>query len=171
MRRVAGAACRRFLPAAILSMLAMTPARSAPAAPVREGAPMADAPQPPDAPPPCRVLFLGAATAGWYAATDDERRAVILPRLVAVCRGWAALGAELISSFDDDLFMVGPPHSAAFSWYLLYRVPGPDAAVAMIDSFRDGRGGPRLDRWFRLEARIGRAFFPVEPNDGPPHQP
>lgn len=117
----------------------------------------------PDVTPPLRVLLLGAATEGWYRAPDEERRKIILPRLLSVMRGWQGLGARLLASFDDDVLKVGLPQEGAATWFLIYEVPSLQVVSDMLHSFRLEEGGARLDRWFRLEARPGRAFFPVEP--------
>ena len=117
---------------------------------------------PPDLTPPYRLLVLGGATQGWYDATDAERTGIALPRLISVCRSWEGMGARLITSLDDDVFTVGESRTAAHSWYLIYEIDRFETAVAMIDSFRKSEGAARLDRWFRLEARICRPFFPVE---------
>ena len=112
--------------------------------------------------PPYRVLFLGAANHGWFSASDAERTGVILPRLKQVCAGWKAMGARLITTLDDDLFIVGQPSSTAFTWYLVYEIDALETVTAMIHSFRISENGARLDKWFRLEARVCRPFFPVE---------
>ena len=117
---------------------------------------------PPKVESPFRILFLGAATMGWSMASDEERRQTILPRLLEVCASWADMGARLITTLDDDLFMVGQPSSTAFSWYFVYEVDRLDTVAAMIQSFRVSKDGARLDKWFRLEARICRPFFPIE---------
>jgi len=116
----------------------------------------------PNARPPHRVLLLGAATRGWYAASEDERRHLALPRLVAVCAGWATLGARLITTLDDDIFKVGEPAAGDVTWYLVYEVDDLQTVSEMLNAFRIERDGARLDRWFRLEARICRPFFPIE---------
>ena len=116
----------------------------------------------PDFKPPYRLLVLGSAAPGWYAATDEERTQVALPRLIEVCRGWEKSGARLVTTLDDDFFTVGEPQTTAYSWYLIYEIDDIAVAVAMIDSFRKSKDGARLDRWFRLEARICRPFFPIE---------
>lgn len=117
----------------------------------------------PEFKPPHRALFLGSATEGWYAASDEERRDVILPRLVEACASWKTMGARLITTLDDDLFTVGESKSTAYNWYFVYEVDDLQTVTAMIQSFRASKDGARLDRWFRLEARICRPFFPIEP--------
>ena len=112
---------------------------------------------------PHRVLFLGSATQGWYAASDEERSDIILPRLVEVCSSWKEMGARLITSLDDDLFTVGESKSTPYSWYFVYEVDNLETVTAMIQTFRISKEGARLDKWFRLEARICRPFFPIEP--------
>lgn len=121
----------------------------------------------PDATPPHRVLLLGASGPGWYAASDAERRDVILPRLVRVCAGWRDLGARLITTLDDDLLKVGQPAGDDFTWYLVYEVPSLQIVSDMLHAFRVEEDGARLDRWFRLEAKICRPFFPIEAIDQP----
>ncbi len=117
----------------------------------------------PSVPSPLRVVFLGAATEGWYQASNEHRRERILPRLRAVFDQWNAMGARALATVDDDLFMVGQPTGPGFSWYLVYDVPTLDTVAAMIDTFREDVDGFRLDQAVRLEARIGRPFFLVEP--------
>lgn len=116
----------------------------------------------PDASPPYRVLLLGASGPGWYAASDLERQTVILPRLMQVCSRWLDLGARLVTTLDDDLLKVGQPAGDDFTWYLVYEVPSVQTVSDMLHLFRVEEGGARLDRWFRLEARLCRPFFPIE---------
>lgn len=116
----------------------------------------------PDATPPLRVLLLGASGPGWYAASGTERAEVILPRLMQVCAGWLDLGARLITTLDDDILKVGQPAGDDFTWYLVYEVPGLQTVSDMLHAFRVEENGARLDRWFRLEAKICRPFFPIE---------
>ena len=123
---------------------------------------MTDAYPAPDATPPLRVLILGAATRGWYAASAEVRQAVILPRLAAALKGWEAAGARLVASFDDDVLKAGEPADGGWTWFLVYEVPSLQTVAEMLHAFRWG-DDDRLDRWFRLEAKVGRAFFPVEP--------
>ena len=119
----------------------------------------------PDARPPLRVLLLGASGPGWYAASQDERRALILPRLTAVCARWLTMGARLVVSLDDDILKVGQPPGDDATWYLVYDVPDLQTVSDMLHLFRLEEDGARLDRWFRLEAKICRPFFPAEPAD------
>jgi hypothetical protein len=116
----------------------------------------------PDAAPPHRVLFLGASTQGWYTASAADRRDVILPLLTAVCAGWKDLGARLVTTLDDDILKVGQPAGDDFTWYLVYEVPSLQTVSDMLHGFRIDHDGARLDRWFRLEAKICRPFFPIE---------
>jgi hypothetical protein len=119
--------------------------------------------QHPRVPSPLRVVFLGAATEGWYQASAEARRTQLLPRLQAMFDQWRAMGARVLATVDDDLFMVGQPTGQGSSWYLVMDVPDLDTVAAMIDLLRREVDGVRLDRAFRLEARIGRPFFPLEP--------
>lgn len=116
----------------------------------------------PSASPPLRLLLLGASTQGWYAASAADQAEVILPRLTEVCGEWATLGARLITTLDDDLLKVGEPVSGDHTWYLVYEVPDLQTVSDMLHAFRVEKHGARLDRWFRLEAKICRPFFPIE---------
>ncbi|HRJ68835.1 MAG TPA: hypothetical protein PK812_04430 [Beijerinckiaceae bacterium] len=123
---------------------------------------MADPYPAPDATPPLRVLILGASGPGWYAASQQERAERILPRLAAVFAAWTALGARLIVTLDDDLLKVGQPADHDHTWYLVYDVPDLQTVSTMLHQFRLEVDGARLDRWFRLEAKVCRPFFPAE---------
>jgi hypothetical protein len=111
-----------------------------------------------------RVMMCGAAELGWFQASNEDRKNIILPRFSEVLKSWEdKLGARLIGTIDDDLFMVGPPGSPPWTWYLLYDVPDIDTIAAMIDAIRQSEDGkPRLDRFIRIEAIIGRPFVLLE---------
>jgi hypothetical protein len=115
---------------------------------------------PPDLPgPPYRALVMGSLQPGYYTATNDARTASILPAMKALLDYWESLGARLIGSFDDDLFIVGPPASIDFSIYLLFEVESLDLLVGMLQRVRETHAGVRLDQYLRFEARVGRALF------------
>lgn len=116
----------------------------------------------PQFPVPCRVLLLGAATQGWFQASDEERRGVVLPRFRRVIEEWKELGAKPLATLDDDLFMVGEPGSPDFTWYLLFEVPSLEVPCAMLQRLRVTVDGGRLDKYIRIEAKIGRPFFLLE---------
>jgi hypothetical protein len=100
-----------------------------------------------------------AATDGWYGVDDAAAREALLTRLKAFFDGWAAGGAALVGSFDDDLFAVGQPSSLGWSIFVLYDVPDLDLVVERLHSLRQDVDGIRLDRCFRAEVRIGRNLF------------
>lgn len=102
---------------------------------------------------------MGSLQPGYYTATDGERRDSILPAMKLLLEGWDALGAHLVGSFDDDLFIVGPPASVDFSIYMLFDIQGLDTVVQMLQRVRESTGGVRLDEYIRFEARIGRPLF------------
>jgi hypothetical protein len=109
--------------------------------------------------PPYRALVMGTLQPSYYTASDEDRADSILPAMKALLDGWEAEGAELVGSFDDDLFIVGPPASIDFSIYMLFDVPTLDLLVAMLQRVREEHDGVRLDRYIRFEARVGRALF------------
>jgi hypothetical protein len=115
---------------------------------------------PPSMPgPPYRALVMGSLQPGYYTAASDDRRDAILPAMKALLEGWEQIGARLIGSFDDDLFIVGPPASIDFSIYLLFELDTLDLLVRMLQQVRDVTEGVRLDEYIRFEARIGRPLF------------
>lgn len=117
---------------------------------------------PPKISRPYRVLLLGAATQGWYGATDEERREKALPRFKQVTEHWQRLGARPLATLDDDLFMVGEPSGPDFTWYLMFELDELDTLAAMIQAVRESVDGVRLDAYVRFQARVGRPFFLIE---------
>jgi hypothetical protein len=109
--------------------------------------------------PPFRALLIGSLQPGYYTSADDDRRDKILPAMKALLDGWEQLGGRLIGSFDDDLFLAGPPASVQFSFYLLLEVDSLDLVAQMLHQIRGETRGVRLDRYLRFEARIGRPLF------------
>lgn len=110
-----------------------------------------------------RVLLLGAATRGWYDADDETRREQILPRFRAMMDEWRGLGARVLATLDDDLFMVGPPGTTEFTWYLMIDVDDLASVTELLQRVRVTVDGVRMDKYVRFEARIGRPFFLLEP--------
>jgi hypothetical protein len=112
---------------------------------------------------PYRVLILGAATEGWYQADDETRRNHVLPRFSSLMEEWQALGARVLATLDDDLFMTGSPSAVHFAWYFILELDSLDVLAAMTQRVRDEVDGVRMDRYVRFQARIGRPFFLLEP--------
>jgi len=116
----------------------------------------------PEVPKPYRVILLGAATNGWFEASDEERREKVLPRFKEMIEEWREMGAKVLATIDDDLFMVGQPGAPDFTWYLIFEIPSLEVLAAMIHCVRRTSNGVRLDRYIRIEGRIGRPFFLLE---------
>jgi hypothetical protein len=114
---------------------------------------------PPAFVPPYRVMLFAAAAHGWYQATDESERERILARLGAFFDEWEAAGARLLYSFDDDYFVTGQPSSLDYSIFVQYEVDSLAVVAAMIQRVREEVDGIRLDRSFRMEARVGRPLF------------
>jgi hypothetical protein len=117
---------------------------------------------PPEVPKPYRVILLGAATQGWFQASDEERREKVLPRFKEMIEEWREMGAKALATVDDDLFMVGEPGAPDFTWYLIFEIPSLEVFAAMIQCVRKTVNGTRLDRYIRIEGRLGRPFFLIE---------
>jgi hypothetical protein len=118
----------------------------------------------PAMPSPKRVVLLGTMTDAWYEAGDEERRTAILPRFAGLVEEWQELGARVLATLDDDLFMVGRPGPGRATFYLMFDVDDLDTVVKMIQRIRVPVGGVRMDRYVGFEARIGRPFFLLEPS-------
>src|SRR5438093_8398100 len=113
---------------------------------------------PPAFEPPYRVLLFAAAAHGWYQAAEDERKRILI-MLGAFFDEWEEHGARLLYSFDDDYFVTGQPSSLDYAIYVQYEVDNLDVVAAMIQRVREEVDGIRLDRSFRMEARVGRPLF------------
>lgn len=111
---------------------------------------------------PLRMMIIGSAEPSWYDASDEVRSDVVLPVLIGAFARWKSWGARLLTSFDDDLLMVGTPRIRKGSFYLVYEVEGLAQATAMINLFRLPVKEVRLDMYFSLTATLGRHFFPAE---------
>jgi hypothetical protein len=104
--------------------------------------------------PPYRILFLLAATQGWYEG-DATARERALQALRQLFESVESEGARLVGSVDDDLFATGQPLSLPYSIYVLYDVDDLDIVVRMTQRLR----ASELARMFRFEARVGRPLF------------
>ena len=116
----------------------------------------------PEMPAVTRVILLGAMTSAYYEAPDEEKTMRILPRFKQLVDEWQELGARMLATLDDDLFMVGEPGSPNFTFYLLFDVDRPETVVRMIQRIRESVDGVRMDRYVRFEAHMGRPFFLLE---------
>ena len=110
-----------------------------------------------------RALLLGAMTSEFYGIRDDQERAAVLRRFDQLTEEWQELGARVLATFDDDLFMVGEPGSPRFTFYLLFLIDEVDVVTEMIQRVREEVDGVRMDRFVRFEAHVGRPFFLLEP--------
>jgi hypothetical protein len=111
-----------------------------------------------------RAILLGAMTPAWYDLATDDERARVIDRFHTLMDEWRELGAQVVGTLDDDLFMVGEPRS--FTFYLLFEVDGPQVVIDMIQRLREPVDGIRMDRYARFEAHVGRPFFLLEPGQG-----
>ena len=111
---------------------------------------------------PHRILVLGGGLPAYFDASEDEKRDVFLPRFKALLAEWEELGARVVASFCDDVLQVGAAAPGSWAWYLIFEVDELDTAAAMIDLVRREQDGVRLDRYIRLEVRIGRPFWERE---------
>lgn len=113
-----------------------------------------------------RAILLGAMTSAYYEIATDEERAKVISRFRTLMDEWRTVGARLVGTLDDDLFMVGEPPGVGFTFYLLFDIDSPQVVVEMIQRLREPVEGIRMDRYARFNARIGRPFFLLENADG-----
>lgn len=111
----------------------------------------------PKVPSPLRVMIKFEST-GWFQTTQEEKSEQVLPKLNEALSSWKDLEVRLIGTLDRDIFTAG--HAGDEGWHalFLYDVPDLQAVTAMTHSFR----ASGLDKYFRLEAIIGRPFFLLE---------
>lgn len=109
-----------------------------------------------------RAILLGAMTSAYYDIVADDERARVIARFGKLMEEWQELGARAVATLDDDLYMVGEPSPARFTFYLMFDVDDPEVVVAMIQRTREPVDGIRMDRYVRFEAHVGRPFFLLE---------
>src|SRR5205809_1028724 len=109
-----------------------------------------------------RAILLGAMTSAYYDILTDEERGRVIERFRTLVEEWQDLGARVVATLDDDLFMVGDPGARGFTFYLMFDVDDPQTVVEMIQRTREPVDGIRMDRYVRFEARVGRPFFLLE---------
>src|SRR3954462_10727532 len=101
-----------------------------------------------------RVVLRGAMTPAYYDTATDEERAAVIRRFAQLVEEWKELGAQVLATLDDDLFMVGEPGSARFTFYLMFEVDDFDTVTSMIQRLREPVNGVRMDRYARFEAHL-----------------
>lgn len=111
----------------------------------------------PQVPMSLRVFFTFEST-GWFDTSQKQKESEILPQLNEILVSWQENGSELLGTFDRDILTAG--HAGPNSWhaFFLYNVPNLQTVTDMTHAFR----ATGLDRYFRLEASIGRPFFLLE---------
>jgi hypothetical protein len=115
---------------------------------------------------PKRAILLGTMTSAYYDIVADDERKRVIDRFRKLMEEWQELGARVVATLDDDLFMVGEPVTPRFTFYLMFEVSDPRVVVEMIQRTREPDNGIRMDRYVRFEARVGRPFFLLEPPQG-----
>lgn len=113
----------------------------------------------PQVPSPLRVMIYFEST-GWFNTTGEEKTNEILPKLNEIIASWKENGSELIGTFDRDILTAGPAGKTGWHACFLYNIPDLQTVADMTHSFRE----TGLDKYFRLEAVIGRPFFLLEKN-------
>jgi hypothetical protein len=114
---------------------------------------------------PKRAILLGAMTSAYYDIVADDERAAVIDRFAKLMDEWRALGARVVATLDDDLFMVGEPGPSRSTFYLMFDIDDPQVVVEMIQRTRERVEGIRMDRYARFEAHVGRPFFLLEGNN------
>lgn len=107
---------------------------------------------------PIRVIFLFESTSGWYDTNKQEKHEMIIPKLSKVLDDWNTNGSTLLGTLDADVFSAGRANHLNWHACFLYDVPDFETISAMTHSIRESE----LDRYFRLEAIMGRKFQLLE---------
>jgi hypothetical protein len=107
-------------------------------------------------------MVVGAGQPSFFAASEDEKQNVFLPRFRQVLAEWEELGARVVASFCDDVLQVGPAEGPPWAWYLIFEVDELDVAAGMVQAVREQVDGVRLDAYVKLELRVGRPFYARE---------
>lgn len=111
---------------------------------------------------PYRIMVVGCGTTTWCEASDAERTEVFLPRFKQMLAEWEELGARPLCSFVDDIFQVGKTPEPSWIWYIILEVDDLEVASHLMQAVRQPVDGVRVDRWVRMEVRIGRPFYAHE---------
>ncbi|WP_078592638.1 hypothetical protein [Evansella clarkii] len=106
---------------------------------------------------PIRVMFMFEST-GWFDTTKEYKEEVIIPELKEIIKEWEKNGAKLIGTIDADVLAAGRTGQLGWHACFLYDVPDLSTITAMTHAFR----ARELDRYFRIEAVIGRPFVLLE---------
>ncbi|MBM7599225.1 hypothetical protein JOC34_001593 [Virgibacillus halotolerans] len=111
----------------------------------------------PEIPTPLRV-FMTFESTGWFETTQKQKEQELLPNLKKILNEWEENGSKLLGTFDRDIMTAGS--SGPVNWHacFLYDVPDLQTITNMTHAFRDAG----IDRYFRIEASIGRPFFLLE---------
>ncbi|NJJ40566.1 hypothetical protein [Paenibacillus apii] len=111
----------------------------------------------PKIPEKLRVLIMFEST-GWFDTTPEEKKDHVLPALNEVITAWKQYEITLLGTIDRDILTAGHAGDKGFHALFLYDVPDLQTVTNMTHAFR----ATGLDRYFRLEAIIGRPFFLLE---------
>jgi len=111
----------------------------------------------PEIPNPLRV-FITFESTGWFDTDQKQKEKEILPKLNKIMKEWEENGSELLGTFDRDIFTAGTSGPVGWHACFLYNIPNLQTVTNMTHAFRDAG----IDRYFRIEAMIGRPFFLLE---------
>ncbi|TMW71294.1 hypothetical protein FGB90_14585 [Alteribacter natronophilus] len=102
-------------------------------------------------------MFMFEST-GWFDTTKEFKEKTIIPEFKEIINEWKSNESELIGTIDADVLASG--RSGQLGWHacFLYDVPDLQTITNMTHAFRE-KG---LDRYFRIEAVVGRPFMLLE---------
>ncbi len=105
-----------------------------------------------------RLILRGAFVDGWTQCDQEEKNRVF-NYWVGIHKKWEEMGAELITTLDDEVSMAGSPGLRMWNFYEIYEIPNLEIVKKMLDHFRiEDPEEIRLDKYFRIEAVTG---FPI----------
>jgi hypothetical protein len=108
------------------------------------------------------MIVRGAFQDAWSVADQNEKNAVF-QALKEAYQQWTALDCTLVATLDDELSMVGQPGARLWNFYSIWEIPDPAVVYELMNLFRvEDPAVIRLDRYFRLEAVVGKPIVGVE---------
>lgn len=120
-----------------------------------------------------RMIVRGSFQSAWRDAEQDER-ALVFRRWIAVHSGWQEAGCRLVASMDD-VAMIGEALPGQCHFYTVWEIPRPDMVYDLLrpfyhEVFEDAGEQVNLSRYFSLQTIVGKPIGSMERELGGPQQ-
>ena len=115
---------------------------------------------------PYRIMVVGTGLPTFFAASEEEKETVFMPRFRQMLVEWEELGRAWSRPLRRRV--PGRPGGRAVLGVVPdLEVDSLDVAAAMIQAARETVDGVRLDTYVKLELRVGRPFWAREEQPQP----